>query len=546
MTKRPTIRVIFEKGAESRSVHSLIILIRIIGVSFFFSLQHTIKLPYIVYKMKFLRALSLPVIATLLALVSADEATADPNSAVVKLTADTFSSFLNENPLVLAEFFAPWCGHCKALGPNFASAADALDPKDIKLAQIDCTEEEQLCQSQGIRGYPTLKVFRGSAENPSDYEGPRSSDGIISYMSKQALPAVSVIEATDDLNDFLADNEVVVVETGVKNNETFYEVANLNRDEQSFVQTQNTDFVSKYGKDKVLIFLSGSEEPAVFQGDSSDSAELTKWLKVESVPFFGELDGSTYQKYASAELPLAYLFYSTPEERESYQDVIVKLAKESRGKLNFVGLDGSKFGRHAENLNIQQEFPAFVIHDLVSNKKYAIPQDSALSTEKVEDFFKKYSNGEIEAVVKSEEIPEVQESAVYKIVGKTHDDIIGDESKDVLVEYYAPWCGHCKKLAPIYEELAALYESDQSAKGKVRIAHVDATLNDLSVEITGYPTLILYPAGDKSNPIVHSSGRDLASLITFIKEKGTFGIDGNGIEAPAKENVAKDAGHDEL
>jgi thiol-disulfide isomerase/thioredoxin len=44
---------------------------------------------------------------------------------------------------------------------------------------------------------------------------------------------------------------------------------------------------------------------------------------------------------------------------------------------------------------------------------------------------------------------------VKVIVGKTHADIVNDPTKHVLVEYYAPWCGFCKKLAPIYEELAA-------------------------------------------------------------------------------------------
>ena len=87
------------------------------------------------------------------------DAVADPNSAVVKLTSENFASFIEENPLILAEFFAPWCGYCKMLGPEYSKAADSLNeshPK-IKLAQIDCTEDEALCMEHGIRGYPTLK-----------------------------------------------------------------------------------------------------------------------------------------------------------------------------------------------------------------------------------------------------------------------------------------------------------------------------------------------------------------------------------------------------
>jgi protein disulfide-isomerase A1 len=490
--------------------------------------------------MKFFSGLSLKSLTTLLAAVSVgfadEEAIASPDSAVVKLTADKFSSFIKENPLVLAEFFAPWCGHCKALGPNFAAAADELEPKDIKLAQIDCTENQDLCQEHGIKGYPTLKVFRGSESDPADYEGPRSSDGIVKYMLKQALPAVSLINDVAEFEKFLDETDgAVVLETGVEANSTFYEFATTHRDEYSFVQTTNEDLVKKYGKDKILVFVDGSDEPAVFSKDELTLESLDEFVSVESFPYLGEIDGSTYQKYASQKTPLAYFFYNTADERESWAPHLTKLAKENRGKINFVGINAAMFGRHAENLNMKQEFPLFVIHDTLANMKYGVAQDIKLTEAAIEEFINKFIAGEAEAIVKSEEVPEVQESTVFKIVGSTHDKIINDEKKDVLVKYYAPWCGHCKRLAPVYEELADLYANDEEASEKVLIANLDGTLNDVAVEITGYPTLILYPAGDKSNPIVHKGGRDLQSLIDFIKEKGTHGIDATDFEAPKKE-----------
>ena len=96
-------------------------------------------------------------------------------SDVHDLKKDTFNDFIKSNDLVLAEFFAPWCGHCKALAPEYETAATELKTKNIPLVKVDCTAEADLCQEHGVSGYPTVKVFRG-LENVAPYSGPRKSD----------------------------------------------------------------------------------------------------------------------------------------------------------------------------------------------------------------------------------------------------------------------------------------------------------------------------------------------------------------------------------
>lgn len=108
------------------------------------------------------------------AVANAAEAKTAGSSDVFDLKADSFPAFVKDNPLVLAEFFAPWCGHCKALAPEYEEAATTLKEKNIKLAKVDCTEEADLCKEYGVEGYPTLKVFRG-ADNVAPYSGPRKA-----------------------------------------------------------------------------------------------------------------------------------------------------------------------------------------------------------------------------------------------------------------------------------------------------------------------------------------------------------------------------------
>lgn len=105
------------------------------------------------------------------------------------------------------------------------------------------------------------------------------------------------------------------------------------------------------------------------------------------------------------------------------------------------------------------------------------------------------------------------------VVGNSFEKIVLDNSKDVFIELYAPWCGHCKKLEPVYKDLAKRFKK---SKGLV-IAKMDATANDAPEPYlsSGYPTIYFAPAGKKSAPIKYSGDRSLDEMTKFIKEHAT-------------------------
>lgn len=103
------------------------------------------------------------------------------------------------------------------------------------------------------------------------------------------------------------------------------------------------------------------------------------------------------------------------------------------------------------------------------------------------------------------------------VVGSTFDEVVFDEAKDVFIEFYAPWCGHCKNLEPKYKQLAKKYKKYYE---DLIIAKFDATANDAppEFEYKGFPTIFFVAAGELNNIVKYEGGREANDFSTFLEE----------------------------
>mmetsp|Transcript_22583 Transcript_22583/g.41592 ORF Transcript_22583/g.41592 Transcript_22583/m.41592 type:complete len:236 (+) Transcript_22583:62-769(+) len=118
--------------------------------------------------------------------------TADYENGVLVLDESSFEAALKKFPVLMVEFYAPWCGHCKALQPTYDRAAKAVkkDNPNARLCKIDATSEsgQKVAERYSVEGYPTLITFK-DGEMFENYQGLREKDAIVGYVQAMSLPS---------------------------------------------------------------------------------------------------------------------------------------------------------------------------------------------------------------------------------------------------------------------------------------------------------------------------------------------------------------------
>jgi protein disulfide isomerase family A protein 3 len=152
-----------------------------------------------------------------------------------------------------------------------------------------------------------------------------------------------------------------------------------------------------------------------------------------------------------------------------------------------------------------------------TNPPIAWNEEDPFTEEGFKAWLAKLVAGTAEGWKQSEPLPASNDGPVKVVVHRNFDSIVMDPTKDVLVEFYAPWCGHCKSLEPIYKSIGEHFAADPN----VVIAKMDATSNYLDpiYAIKGFPTIKFFPAGEKRNRdiMTYEGARTYDAIVDYVK-----------------------------
>lgn len=445
---------------------------------------------------------------------------------VLVLDDKTFTKALTEFPNILVKFYAPWCGHCQTLEPKLPGIAKQLNNADPKvvLAKIDADKYGTIGSKEGIEGFPTLRLYMED-EVDHTYEGELEVSNIVRWTKKNTGPPFELISSRT-FEEIKAEASPFLVYFGAASGaifETIEKIAKKFPDFQ-FYNSEDTELAEKEGGHKLALYKSG--EDTVYLDDAIESDSFLDWFKGNKNKLVYDIsDQEPFDRMYEDKLPVIFYFLSEDKPKENREE-FTKIAKEMRSEFIFVaGQIRGEMGEEIGEVLGVTKGPRITIAKIVNQDdqneesgdllKFVSPEGEQ-TVESIRQFIQDFKDDKLEPFYKSEDIPASNDKPVKVVVGKNFEDIVLDKSKWVFLEVYAPWCHHCQKLAPKWEKLAKQHLSND----KIVFAKMDGTRNDVQgLNVEGFPTLILYSAGDNAERSFDKGSLTRADIRQFLQER---------------------------
>jgi len=450
------------------------------------------------------------------------------DGGILVLNDANFKKALKEHEFLLVKFYAPWCGHCKKLAPQYSEAAALLkhmgaeEGLKVRLAKLDVTSNPISAKEHDVSSYPTLKFFKNGKE--IEYTGGRSSEDITAWVIKRAGPDSFLINNEADLNHAVNGSQVSAVYFGQEDSEEFKVFSHIGSQEDHipFYHITSPELMKLEGNVKLVLYTKFEHGKMPYPSSSPFTEQaIRKFIDEHRYPLVLSFEeDESIDIVFGKEKPAIFHFYGEEESKfkTQFKDLAraEKWNRESKklifAEANFTEGLGARLAQYMGVENDGKESIWIAHAKKTELHKYQYP--GVFNTEDVKEFIENWRFNKLSRHYKSQNIPEKNDGNVKVVVGKSYQDIVMGNKKYILLEFYAPWCGHCKEFEPIYNELGARHTDNN----KLIISKIDATNNEIpGIGITAFPTIRLYKPDMKHAPVEYTGERKLEAIESFLK-----------------------------
>lgn len=330
------------------------------------------------------------------------------------------------------------------------------------------------------------------------YKGARTSEAIIEWIKRKSDPPAVTLTTVDELIKFRNESQVGVL--GLFNSmenqhiEFFNNVARQLDGVNFSISTEPALFkkLNIEGTERIILFKKSEEEKARndFNGEQN-AEELKRFIHAYRLDKVAELSTNTVQSIFSGDIKI-FIFLLANKSSEDFPQLIGEYKESAarfRGKVLFVYINTNQIENEVLYATIgvkKEEFPAIRLISDLDNQRYK-PKSNELVSFVITQFVQDVLDGKLKPSLLSQEVPDDWDARPVKIlVGKNFNEVVRNRSKNVLVLFYAPWCGHSKNVTPIYDELAERFKEST----EILFAKIDSTANEVEDhKIQRFPTI---------------------------------------------------------
>ena len=338
------------------------------------------------------------------------------------------------------------CGHA-------ATAATAAPPAHPRLTPPPAL---LLAAVPARPQFPTLKFFPSAEGAPVEYNGGRETADIVKWVKSKSGPATVSVASSADYEK-LADRELLALGFFAAGSEAekAFNAAAIAAEDATFAVVSAAEVRASFGVagDGVVFvtrFPGDGEKRLPYEGALTDSKALQDFVVANSLPLVIAFTQESAPKIFRGTIKTHFLLFvdSAAGVAEAVKADFAKTAAAFKGRALFVTVAPSE-DRIVSYFGITKEqMPTAVLVSMPEGepmKKFAY-EGAALDAAGMTAFAERFFSGSLKPFLKSEDVPAGPDNGVTVVVGKNFKEVALDAGKDVLLEFYAPWCGHCKQV----------------------------------------------------------------------------------------------------